>query len=129
MRATDRCPAASVGEAPPPAPTLPSTFPSALPITTTRSNTMTTTIELIGARGGQGTTTVASVLALLLAGHQPTTLATDDPTAAAALLGVPLPLEDEWAQVTPTLRLNPRGVTANDGAAVAVLDRGRESPD
>jgi hypothetical protein len=87
---------------------------------------MTKTIELIGARGGQGTTTVAAALALLHAGHGPTTLVTKDPAATAALVGVPLGLEDEWAQVTSTLRLDPRcPVDRIDDGSVVVVDRGR----
>ncbi len=64
---------------------------------------MSRTIHLFGARGGQGTTTVAAALALLAAGHHETTLVSSDPTATAALLGVPLPLAGERAQVTPIL--------------------------
>lgn len=89
---------------------------------------MTRTITVVGARGGQGTTTVATVLAVLTAGHQPTTLVSGDPASTAALLGVPLSLEDEWAQVTQNLRLDPAGpdpFAAVEVDDVVVVDAGR----
>lgn len=49
----------------------------------------TRTITIVGARGGQGTTTVACTLAVLSAAHGPTTLTTADPDAAAAVFGLP----------------------------------------
>ncbi|MEJ7764436.1 MAG: hypothetical protein WKF86_02975 [Acidimicrobiales bacterium] len=89
--------------------------------------TMTRTITLHGARGGQGTTTVAAALALFAADAGPTTLVCDDPTATCALLGVPAPLGDDWARVTPTLRLDPSGPRpASQGVdATVVVDGGR----
>ncbi len=85
---------------------------------------MSRTIHLIGARGGQGTTTVAAALALLAAGHHDTALVSSDPAATAALLGVPLPLADERAEVTATLSFtaepdehHPAEVTVVDGGA------------
>lgn len=47
-----------------------------------------TTITLVGARGGHGTTTVATAIAIIAAGHEPTELVSHD---AAPLLGVPEP--------------------------------------
>lgn len=88
---------------------------------------MPRTITLIGARGGQGTTTIAAALALFAADAQPTTLVSADPTATAALLGVPLPLAGEWAQVTPTLTLtpgSPKPGGPEPATAVTVIDAG-----
>ena len=48
---------------------------------------MTTTVILVGARGGSGTSTVAATLALHAAAVAPTALLTHDPTAMARLLG------------------------------------------
>ncbi|HET7487962.1 MAG TPA: hypothetical protein VFJ85_08540 [Acidimicrobiales bacterium] len=45
--------------------------------------------ELIGARGGQGTTTVATTLALLAAAHRPVALAARRPEDVAALTAAP----------------------------------------
>jgi hypothetical protein len=50
---------------------------------------MTPTITLIGARGGQGTPTVAAALACLAASDGPVALFSHDPTAMARLLVVP----------------------------------------
>jgi hypothetical protein len=48
---------------------------------------MTTTLTLVGARGGSGASTVAAALALHTAEDVPTALLTHDPTAMARLLG------------------------------------------
>ena len=48
---------------------------------------MTTTLTLVGARGGSGASTVAAALALHTADDVPTALLTHDPTAMARLLG------------------------------------------
>jgi len=48
---------------------------------------MTTTLTLVGARGGSGASTVAAALALRTAEDVPTALLTHDPTAMARLLG------------------------------------------
>jgi hypothetical protein len=48
---------------------------------------MTTTLTLVGARGGSGASTVAAALALQVADDVPTALLTHDPTAIARLLG------------------------------------------
>jgi hypothetical protein len=64
----------------------------------------TRTILLTGARGGQGTTTVAAALALYAAGHGSTELVTDVPSTAA-LIGIPMPVTDESVEVAPNLTL------------------------
>jgi hypothetical protein len=69
-----------------------------------------------GARGGQGTSTVAAVAALTLAQHTPVTLVADDVAQMAALLGVSPADEPAW--VTPGLLLAP-GVPEPPGAVVA----------
>jgi hypothetical protein len=84
---------------------------------------MSRTIHLIGARGGQGTTTVAAALALLAAGHHDTALVSSDPAATAALLGVPLPLADERAEVTPTLSFT-AALDEHHRAEVTIIDDG-----
>jgi hypothetical protein len=82
---------------------------------------MTRTIQVTGARGGQGTSTVAASLAVLVAGHGPTLLCSDEPAITAALLGVSLPLTDEEVvEVAPNLDL----ATAAGGS---VTPRGRSS--
>lgn len=48
---------------------------------------MPTTVTLVGARGGSGTSTVAAALALHAAEDVPTALLTHDPTIMARLLG------------------------------------------
>lgn len=94
----------------------------------TRSLTNRRTIELIGARGGQGTSTVAAALAVLCAGHAPTVLVSDDTAAAAALIGIPAPLDDDLVQLTPNLVLvgaTPKPEIADD---TVVIDAGRCTP-
>ena len=88
---------------------------------------MSRTITLHGARGGQGTTTVAAALALFAAESGPTILVSDDPTATCALLGIPATLGDDWAQVTPNLRLDPSGAerASHDRDATVIIDGGR----
>ena len=67
---------------------------------------MTRTIQVTGARGGQGTSTIAASLAVLAAGHGPTLLCSDEPAITAALLGVAMPLsDDEVVEVAPNLDL------------------------
>jgi len=88
---------------------------------------MTRTIILTGARGGQGTSTVAATLAVLAAGHGPTLLRSDDPAATAALVGVPLALDDEWIDVCPNLTYVATSAPAAAGASydTVVIDGGR----
>jgi hypothetical protein len=63
----------------------------------------TLNVILNGARGGQGTSTVAAILALYAAGHVDTELIASEPAATAALLGITL--DGETAQVTDRLIL------------------------
>ena len=70
---------------------------------------VTSTLTLVGASGGQGTSTIASALAVFSAGYRPTTLVSADPACAAALLGVSPALDGEPTDVTSTLRLDPAG--------------------
>jgi hypothetical protein len=75
---------------------------------------------MAGARGGHGTTTIATVLALLAAGHHPTQLVSGD---AAALLGWGEPSEAEAVvEVTPTLNL---GMVPTGMQPITVIDMGQ----
>jgi hypothetical protein len=76
---------------------------------------------VVGARGGQGTTTIACVVALLEADHQPTTLVTADPAATAALLGLPIGMSEEPTEITSGLRL---GSAVPDRPGALVVDSG-----
>lgn len=79
------------------------------------------TIELIGAKGGQGTTTVAVILAAALARHGPTLLVVDDVDEAAALAAAPVRPDDSSAlrlQLAPCLW----AIAAVAGAANAAND-------
>jgi hypothetical protein len=83
---------------------------------------MTTTVTLVGARGGSGTSTVAAALALHAAGDTPTSLLTHDPTAMARLLGTAaLPAPDHPFAAGPGLT-----VAGLDGPrdAVTIVDAG-----
>lgn len=87
-----------------------------------------TTLNVIlnGARGGQGTSTVAAALALYAAGHADTHLVARDPAAAAALLGIATPANGESAPVTDRLILVD---TATGTPAIRVLDSPVEDSD
>lgn len=78
-------------------------------------------IVFVGARGGQGTSTVAATAALESAKHSPTSLLCVDPLSTAALLGASPVLPGEQAEIAPGLTLagldGPRG-------AVTVIDAG-----
>jgi len=84
---------------------------------------MTTTVTLVGARGGSGTSTVAAALALHAAGDTPTSLLTHDPTAMARLLGTTgaLPAPDHPFAAGPGLT-----VAGLEGPsdAVTIIDAG-----
>src|SRR3954447_6993000 len=71
-------------------------------------------IMVTGARGGQGTTTVAVALALHAAAHGDVAVAAAPGQGAAVLLGVPAIERGETVQVTPsvTLAAPPAVVTA-----------------
>ena len=61
---------------------------------------------IAGAKGGQGTTTVATVVSALAAGHIPTTLVSTRPDDVCALTGSPAP--PDWASmasISANLRL------------------------
>ena len=81
--------------------------------------------QLVGARGGQGTTTVATVVATLAAGSGPTTLAATRPNDVAALAG--LATGSTPAAIAPGLDLVTAGETAPGAAVAAVEDLGRLS--
>ena len=80
-----------------------------------------TTLNVIlnGARGGQGTSTVAAALALYAAGHADTHLVARDTAAVAALLGIATPTHGESAPVTDRLTLVD---TATGTPAIRILD-------
>lgn len=80
---------------------------------------MIRTLAFSGAKGGQGTTTVAAATAVIAAGHAPTTLVTPEASDAATLLGLPRPDDGGPIQVTPTLWLASEVV---EGTAVAIID-------
>jgi hypothetical protein len=86
-------------------------------------------ITIAGAKGGQGTSTVAAVLAIFAAGHRPTRLVSAD---AAPILGIP-DAEDETttAAVVPGLTLGPTGgtepIAIRDGGTIPDGPRGGAS--
>jgi hypothetical protein len=84
---------------------------------------MTTTVTLIGARGGSGTSTVAAALALHTAEEVPTALLTHDPTAMARLLGTTgaVPAPDHPFAAGP--RLTVAGLEG-PRATVTIIDAG-----
>jgi len=84
---------------------------------------MTTTVTLIGARGGSGTSTVAAALALHTAEEVPTALLTHDPTTMARLLGTTgaLPAPDHPFAAGP--RLTVAGLEG-PRATVTIIDAG-----
>lgn len=89
---------------------------------------MNRTIVLTGARGGQGTSTVAAALALLAAEHGPTIICSEDPTTTAALIGIPLALDEECVSVRPGLAIAPLSgevLEHVDDDVTLVVDAGR----
>lgn len=86
-----------------------------------------TTLNVIlnGARGGQGTSTIAAALALYAARHADTQLVARDPAATAALLGIATPVDGEPAAVTDRLTLVD---TATGTPAVRIVDSPIEDP-
>jgi hypothetical protein len=78
------------------------------------------TVTFVGAAGGQGTSTVAAVFALLGSGHTSVRLTSGD---AAPILGVPDALGSDVIPVSERLTLGPQ-----DGAAeVGVIDASMRS--
>lgn len=82
---------------------------------------MSRTIQLVGARGGQGTSTVAAAVALTAAQDQAVTLLSHEPLASAQLLGAPPPFPGHVSQFTPTLAVGSRDV---DPSGFVVIDDG-----
>lgn len=78
--------------------------------------------ELVGARGGQGTTTVATALAVLAAGHGPTVLAATRPDDVMALAGA-RPGRPP-TRLAPNLDLVAAGDACPPAAEVGVADLG-----
>ena len=79
------------------------------------------TIQLTGARGGHGATTVAAALALFSAGHRPTALVSSDASATAALIDIP-PTPDR-ARITQNLVLLAKAAAAeNTGVDTVLID-------
>lgn len=80
---------------------------------------------LAGARGGQGTTTIATVLAVLAGGHASTALVAHDPDAVHGIVGLPQRV-DPSEPVGVTQRVTLRGVgTDGELEDVIVADLGR----
>lgn len=80
---------------------------------------MSTTITFSGAKGGQGTTTVAAAAAVFAGAHRTTTLVTEAVAETATLLGLPRQPAIEPIRVMPTLWLSTEPV---EGTEVAVCD-------
>ena len=84
----------------------------------------TLNVILTGARGGQGTSTIAAAMALYAAGHATTQLVAADMSATAALLGLPEPSHD---QVTITGQFTLARRTSGR-PAVRIIDTGTATP-
>lgn len=82
---------------------------------------MNRTVTLIGARGGQGTSTVAAALALHTADDLPTTLLTHDPEATARILSAQPPVAARPYIAAPNLTV--AGLDTPPGT-VTVIDAG-----
>ncbi|MEW6475339.1 MAG: hypothetical protein AB1679_24045 [Actinomycetota bacterium] len=80
------------------------------------------TITVTGARGGHGTTTVATALAILAADHGPTRLVSADAAALLALPGMPEP--GMPVPVTNHLALELPGTGGAREHVVTVIDAG-----
>ncbi|MGE0306654.1 MAG: cellulose synthase operon protein YhjQ/BcsQ, partial [Acidimicrobiia bacterium] len=95
-------------------------------------------VILNGARGGQGTSTIAAALALAAATHRETHLVVADLAANSALLGIPEPIGDEAIVANnltlttaltgePDVRIidaGPIATTIDDGGVQLVVLRG-----
>ena len=81
-------------------------------------------IVVAGAKGGHGTTTVAAAIAVVAAGHRPTGLITNDPGAAAAVLGVTVPVGRALLG-TPVIEQLELATDPSDVDAFTVMDAGR----
>jgi hypothetical protein len=95
---------------------------------------------IAGAKGGQGTTTVATVVAALAAGHGPTALVSTRPDDVCALTGSPAPATwASMASISANLQLfdakpadgngdpDPASSPDGDGPQHVVVDLGRLS--
>ena len=82
-------------------------------------------ITLVGARGGHGTTTIATALALHASHAGATVLISSDAAATAALIGVPVPVDGEWVEVTPALALAPSWTREAWATDTVVVDAGK----
>jgi hypothetical protein len=78
-----------------------------------------------GARGGQGTSTVAAAVALFAAGHRPTRLVATEPDAVAALLGITAPSPRDARPAPVTERLELANEPVDDDETLTVVDAGR----
>lgn len=89
-----------------------------------------TRIRIVGARRGQGATTVALAVASHAAdGGRQVTLVVDDLDDACAVCGVPTPLDDGPVLVTTRLTLVPVGSTPLAPADLVVEDTGQADGD
>jgi hypothetical protein len=85
---------------------------------------------LAGARGGQGTTTVATVLAVLSAGHRPTVLTTTQVDDVCALTGIPRPGPSSTTSICPNLTLTSAAQpTGDEHCEPAWSSGGNDGPD
>ena len=80
----------------------------------------TLNVILTGARGGQGTSTIAAAIALYAATHVSTQLVAADMSASAVLLGLPEPSHDQ-VTITGQFTLASR---ASGRPAVRIVDAG-----
>ena len=84
------------------------------------------TVTLAGARGGHGTTTVATALAILAAEHGRTQLASPD---ATALLAIPSePSRPLPVSVTDCLTVAPAGASETSEPTMTIIDAGPLRP-
>ena len=88
-----------------------------------QASTTVTRITIAGARGGQGTSTIAAVLAMFAAEHRTTRLSSTEPAAIAALLGLPPPDAD---QIVPVRVIDQLELTTEpEEGVLTVADVGR----
>lgn len=86
---------------------------------------MPRTISLVGARGGQGTSTVTAAFAGLAASAQRTCITSHDPIGMAHLLGSRVPLPGDPQPVATRLRhIHPTETTIGPGDELVVIDAG-----
>lgn len=84
---------------------------------------------IAGAKGGQGTTTVATVVAALAAGHGPTTLVSTRPDDVCALAGSPAPADwASMASISANLWLSDATHAAGNGGPCPLSGPNGDSP-